>query len=344
MYDLIIVGGGPAALGALSYAQSKMLDVVMIYEDLGGKTGWQHADAETLAAYATAVEAPRAGVPSIAGSSVRLPGESHLPGTAFVRLLEEEALATGHHLLLDRVRTITKRQMTFRVETTGQARLQSASVIIATGAAPLHLAAPGVDAWARLRLRYSLTTYASLLPGKRVAIIAGSSRALLGAAECARRALTVTVIVPDPVILENELGRALRRRPHVELLVGYEATAIDTTATGDIVRVRGMGGQQAIAADMIFVDLGLVPNSALVNELVATDSAGFILITDDYATSVAGMFAAGDVTTRVPEQILGCIGAGAMAAQGAYAYLLTEWLATAVPERPTTPLVQATAA
>ncbi len=333
MYDLIIVGGGPAALGALSYAQAKLLDVVMIYEDLGGKTGWQHADAETMAAYTSAMNAPAGSVQSTDRGSIRLPGESHLSGAAFVRLLEQEVSATDHHLLRDEVLKITKRQVIFQVETTSHGQLQSASVIIATGAAPLHLTAPGLDAWASLRLRYSLTTYAPLLPGKRVAVIAGNSRALLDAAECARRAQHVTVLVGNSTILENELGRALSQRPNVDLLVGHETTAVEKDAQGERLRATGADGEREIMADAIFVELGLVPNSAMVKALVATDDDGFIRISDAYATNIKGMFAAGDVTTLFPEQILGCIGAGAMAAQSAYDYLLTLWLATAVPDQ-----------
>lgn len=333
MYDLIIVGGGPAALGAHSYAQSKLLNVVMIYEDLGGKTGWQHADAETMAAYARMIATPIGNEPATDHSSIRLPGESHLPGNAFVRLLEQEATAASQHILRDQVRTITKQQMTFQVETANHGTLQSASVIVATGAAPIHLAVPGVDAWAALKLRYSLTTYAHLLSGKQVVVVAGTARALAGAAECARRAQHVTVLVPNAMILENSLGDALRVRPNVDLLIGYEATAVEQAPTGDRLRATGPDGEQSLVADMIFVDLGLVPNSAIVKGLVVTDTNGSICIGDTYATTVEGMFAAGDVTTQLPEQILGCIGAGALAAQGAYDYLLSLWLASAVPDQ-----------
>jgi thioredoxin reductase len=335
MYDLIIVGGGPAALGALSYAQAKLLDVLMIYEDLGGKTGWQHADVETMAAYTAAVDSPPANVSSTGQGSTRLPGESHLPGTEFVRLLEQGIVTGGHHLLHDRVLRIAKRQMTFQVETVAHGQLQTASVIVATGSTPLHLAVPGLHDSAGLRLRYSLTTYAQLLPGKRVAVVAGTARALRGAAECARRAHHVTVLVPDAAILDNELGQSLGRRPNVELLVGYEATAVEQDPKGDRLRATGVGGERVIVADAIFVDLGMVPNSAMVKGLVAMDPAGFIHVTASYATTLEGLFAAGDVTTLFPEQIVGCIGAGAMAAQGAYDYLLIVWLGTAVPDRRT---------
>jgi len=83
---------------------------------------------------------------------------------------------------------------------------------------------------------------------------------------------------------------------------------------------------QRLPVQAVFVDLGLVPNSQMVRQLAQLDERGFIVIDDQQQAALPGLFAAGDVTNAICEQILIAIGAGARAAQSAYAYILTKRL------------------
>ena len=82
------------------------------------------------------------------------------------------------------------------------------------------------------------------------------------------------------------------------------------------------GEQSVLQVDAVFADLGLLPNSGLVRQIVQVDPEGFIWVDDQHMTSLAGLFAAGDVTTAFAEQMLIAIGDGVRAAVSAYGYVL----------------------
>ncbi len=89
-----------------------------------------------------------------------------------------------------------------------------------------------------------------------------------------------------------------------------------------------------LGVDRVFVALGLTPNSAPVRDLVATDDEGFIIINAHHETSLPGVFAAGDVSTKFSEQVLVAIGDGARAVMNAYDYLVARWLVSHQQQEP----------
>jgi len=97
--------------------------------------------------------------------------------------------------------------------------------------------------------------------------------------------------------------------------------------------IARQGHQRSLGVDRIFVALGLVPNSAIVRDLVATDADGFITVNAFHQTSVPGLFATGDVSSSFTEQVLIAMGDGTRAAMVAYDYLLCERLVADVLER-----------
>lgn len=303
MHDLIVIGGGPAGLSAAAYALGKELDAVLIYERLGGKVGWS----QSLAA----VEAER-----------------QLPGNEVVRLLQLRAAKDRGRMIQDRVDLVQRLDIGFRVVTRQHGALDGAVVIVATGASPLRLKVPGAQRLVDHGLGYSIRTYAHLVHGKRVAVVGTTPRALRGVAELARGARHVFVIAPSQESIQTRTVHALRRRPNVEFLVGYGVAEVlgDDRLTG--LRLEHNDRTIELAVEHAFVDLGLVPNSNLVHDLVKHDSRGFIEIDRFNATSVPGIFAAGDVTNAPVEQVLVAVGDGARAAMSAYDYLLAWGLAS----------------
>ena len=302
MYDLIIIGGGPAALSAAFYAMGKELDRVMLCEDLGGKVGW---------------------LESLAG-----PDQTHyLPGNELVHLLTKRLMSQSDRIIHDRALTVASHDATFVVETREHGVLEGSAVIVATGAMPLKLDVAGVRRLVDRGLGYSITTYAHLAGGKRVAVIGATLRSLSGAAELARTVKQLYVIAPDPALVAaTRLGAALRQLANVEVLEGYEVTAVIGGDTVEELLVARNGQTRRISVDRAFVDFGLVPNSAIVQDLVDRDAEGFILVNDYHETTTPGVFAAGDVTTTPGEQVLTAIGDGTRAAMSAYDYLLARWL------------------
>lgn len=308
MYDLIVIGGGPAALAATFYALGKLLNVVMVYEELGGKIGWLHS----------------LGGPEQAAD---------LPGNELAHLLTMRTLTQPERTIDDRVLAVTADGPIFQVRTEQHGVLRSHTVLVATGATPRKLDAPGTDQVSEDGLGYSATTLAHLTRGQRVAVIGGTNRALSGAAELVDTAAQVYLVAPDALALSTPLGQALRRHSRVEILERWSVTRLESYGSMIHVTIAQQGQQRALSVDRVFVALGLVPNSEIVRDLAVIDAEGFIKVNALYQTSAPGLFAAGDVSSIFSENVLIAIGDGARAAMVAYDYLLAQRLVEDVSER-----------
>jgi thioredoxin reductase len=211
----------------------------------------------------------------------------------------------------------------FEVVTLNSGKLHAHAVIVATGVMPYRLDVPGAAEYLGHGLGYSATTYARQLEGKRVAVIGNTLRALRGAAEVAQGAQQV-YLLPGVDGAGDPLLEMMRRQPNVAVLDGYEVVALDGATYLERLVVAHGDELQALAVDAAFADLGLRPNSLAVRELAALDAEGFVVVDARQATSVPGLFAAGDVATSFGEQLLIATGDGARAALGAYDYLLAK--------------------
>jgi thioredoxin reductase len=298
MYDLIIIGGGPAALASAMFALGKQINLLMIYDNPGGKTGAHQRLVGQL-------------------------GEEHLVGEDVVHLFERQVLNSGK-TLRDRVTQVTRTEGGFQVVTQQHGVKEATAVLIATGATPIPLDVPGSQEFLGWGLGYSVATHAGLLAGKSVAVIGSSERALRGVLEVAQTASTVYVIPIDATALETPLGAAVIQQPNVSIFPGCEVTEINGGFNVEELVICQGSETRRLAVDAAFVDLGLVANSQCVRGLLRTDDNGFIRIDDRCATEIPGVFAAGDVTTGFGEMKLIAIGDGARAALSAYEYVLLQ--------------------
>lgn len=321
MYDLIVIGGGPAALSATAYALGKQLKMLMIYESLGGKVG-QHlglrAEPDTDVDYVIGHLLVR-----MAFNDDKPIGEAQHAGEELVGLLERQIRARAGVAVCDRVLKVTAQGEGFEVQTLNHGLQRGTAVIVATGVAPQLLTVPGADAFLGHGLGYSVATYARQVEGKRVAVIGSTTRALRGAAELAQGADRVYLIRLNGAASGALLLDSLRARLNVEVLEGYQVVALEGDAGLERVVVDHYGQRRVLQVDAAFADLGLLPNSGLVRDLARLDEEGFILVDERNATTVPGLFAAGDVTSAFGEQVLIAIGDGARAALGAYDYILS---------------------
>jgi thioredoxin reductase (NADPH) len=301
MHDLIIIGGGPAGLAAAVYALGKRLDVMLVCLGFGGKAGERQRLAGQIA-------------------PERLIGEEAVAG------LWHTIAACPKQIIEQRVVNLLKRDELFQVETE-RTTLRAPAVIVATGARPAMLGLPNEQELAGHGLGYSIVTHAHLAAGREVAVVGSTARALRGVAELVQLAERILLLAPDPGQLGGPLGQRLRAHPKVHVLEGYQATAIEANAGAvQAIVVSRSGSAQRIPVQAVFVDLGLVPNTEMLRHLVSLDEQGFILVDDHNRTSRPGLFAAGDVTSAIGEQVLIAIGEGARAAQSAYDYVLAQRL------------------
>lgn len=295
MYDLIIVGGGPAGLTAAIYAIRRRLDVLLVSPDLGGKTN-QH------------LALPGIGVHQV------------IRGGEVIEKFRRELAYIDFAHRLESVTAISQTADGFTVEI-GQQRLTAKTVILATGAQVKKLGVPGEQDYLGKGLSYSATSYAHLFSGKRAVVIGDGPLALNAATELAQLAEAVHWIAPTPEILPPlpvETMKMVRLAGHrVKAIRGHEFVEGIILQTPD-------GREVELETDGVFVELGLIPNSTLVKDMADLDGQGRVKIDNRTRTSCPGLFAAGDVTDAFTEQVLIAVGEGAKAALSAYEYLLTK--------------------
>ena len=300
MYDLIIVGGGPAGLTAAIYAIRKRLNILLVSRDLGGKINF----------------------------TLELPGiETHnvIRGVEIVEKFWRELDYLDFARRLEPVKTIGKKGELFTVTTAAGAALTTRSVILATGSRIRQLCVPGEQDFIGRGLSYSAVSYASLFVGKRAAVIGDAKLALRAVAELALVADTVHLIVPSPThdVLDTPLIQKLANTLKVVIWEGYDVKAIAGNGFANRVILDTAQGQELyVDVDGIFVELRLLPNSEPVRNLAELDSEGFVVVDSLNRTTCPGLFAAGDVTNAFTEQVLIAVGEGAKAALSAHEYLL----------------------
>ena len=299
MYDLIILGGGPAGLTATVYALRKRLNVLLITRDLGGKTNY------------------RLQLPFV---------EKHLviTGEEVVNRFANEVEYLEFARVLDKAEKVEKIDSRFRVSTRAGSTYESRTLLVATGALGQRLDVPGEKEYMMRGLCYSAVSYAPLFIERDTCVIGDTGLALRSTAELARIARKVTLVAPTHGELESPMGRRVLAAPNVEVLEGYRVEEVIGDEYARRLRIRNNGASRELEADAFFVELELVPQSELVAALVKRDARGRIQVDARNRTSAEGIFAAGDVTDVISEQVLISVGEGAKAALAAYEYLLEQ--------------------
>ena len=298
MYDLIVIGGGPAGLTAVIYAIRKRLNVLLISENLGGKTNL-HLD-----------------LPNVANYRV-------IRGVEVVDRFKSELEYLDSTRLMERVEKVERLKDGFVVHTATGKSLEARAVIVASGTSQEWLGVPGEIEFLAKGLSYSALSYAPLFIEKETVVIGDGDLALRSAAELATIAHHVHVVGPSGAALQTPLGQKLTRAANVTILAGYEVTRVEGNGYCNTVVVRsGQGQEERLTADGTFVEKGLRPNTQMVQGLVALDEEGFVKVDAYSRTNVPGLFAAGDVTNIFAEQVLVAVGEGVKAALSAYDYLL----------------------
>ncbi len=299
MYDLIIIGGGPAGLTAAAYAINKRIEALVISEDLGGKINY------------------RLNLKGIQGYEV-------ITGADVVEKFKRQLEYLNFAHQTDRATKIQSVDHHFVVLTQGEKRYEARAIVIATGAAPQRLEVPGEKRLIGRGLSYSTISHAPIFIDKEAALVGSNARALRNAMELAGVAKHVHLILPQRGEIDSPMGQKLRANPKVTLYENYELREVRGEQFVEGVIVRGQGQTKELPVEGLFVELGIVPNSQLASDLVLTNASGKIVIDSKCATSRPGIFAAGDVTDVFVEQVLISIGEGAKAALSAYEYLLNQ--------------------
>ncbi|MDP2940676.1 MAG: FAD-dependent oxidoreductase [Candidatus Omnitrophota bacterium] len=297
MYDLIIIGAGPAGITAAVYAARKRMELLVISEDIGGQTAWS-GNIENYTGYQF-----------ISGPELAAKFEEHL--RKFSIQLKENETVQEVKKAGDRIRVQAKK-----------GEYEARTVIIASGKKSRELNVPGEREFKNHGLTYCATCDGPLFTGKEVVVIGGGNSALDAALQLIKIARHTTVLniaaalTGDPVMQEQIVNI-----PQVTVLNNSRVTAVlgDKMVTG--IRFQQAGKEEQLPVQGVFVEIGLIPNSYLAPEL-AKNELGEIKVDCDNATNIPGIFAAGDVTDVTEKQIIIAAGEGSKAALNAFRYLI----------------------
>jgi len=300
MYDLIILGSGPAGLTAAVYAIRKRLNVLVIAPDMGGKANMHMYLPEHLERFQV-----------ITGDEIVSRFKSQIEYLNYAYRNE----------VADQVQVI---QGGYQVWTTDGGKFETKALLVATGSQGIPLNVPGETEYRMHGLGYSAISYAPLFIDRIVAVVGEGELGDRSALELGQCAQKVYYIVPSGKSEENPLTKKVHQASNVSILDGYKVKEIkgDGNYVRSIVVLRD-GDEKDLEVDVTFVEMGLVPNSGCVSGFVRLNDKKQIMVDSRNRTSAPGIFAAGDVTDTFAEQVLICIGEGAKAALSAYEYILS---------------------
>ena len=299
MYDLIIIGSGPAGLSAAVYGKRSGLNLLVLEKN--PMSGGQVLNTYEVDNYL--------GMPGINGFDMGVQFRQHADKLG-VEFREAEVSA------------IEDRGESKIVRTNGE-ELEAKAVILATGAVHAHLGVPGEEELAGMGVSYCATCDGAFFRGRTVAVVGGGDVALEDAIYLARTCEKVYLIhrrdeLRGAMVLQEEL----KSLPNVEILYSYVVKEIQGTDSVEGIRIKNLktGEVSVLPLAGLFVAVGIRPGTELVRELTACDEGGYVLAGEDCATQVPGLFAAGDVRKKPIRQIVTAVSDGANAAVSAGVY------------------------
>lgn len=277
MYDLVIIGGGPAGVAAGVYASRKQLKTLFLSPDFGGQSIVSDGVENWI------------GEIKISGQDLAKKLQSHL-----------EAYAGEYvDIKREKVDKIERDGNEFEIKTENES-YKSKAVLITTGSSRRKLEVPGADRLEHKGVTYCASCDGPIFSGKDVVVIGGGNSALESAAQLSAYANSVTLMHRrdefrgDPITVE-----ALQRDPKINFLLNVEPTEVlgEKFVSGLRYKEKESGEEKELKVEGIFVEIGSIPNSNLVEGIVDLDESNTIKVDPwNQRASVEGIWAAGDVT------------------------------------------------
>jgi thioredoxin-disulfide reductase len=287
IYDLIIIGGGPAGSAAAVYAARKRLNTLFITSEFGG----QSVVSETIYNWI--------GTPAIPGTKLAEDLKNHVLNNA----KETDTLKVQEGLL---VNNIKKSGENFLVKTESGENFETKTVLITTGSKRRKLEAKGADRLEHKGLTYCATCDGPMFSGMDVAVIGGGNAAFESAAQLLAYCNSVTLISRSRNFRADEITvEKVSKNPKLKIITNSDIIEIkgENFVDGLIVKNKNNNEETEIKVPGIFVEIGQIPNTDFVKDIVELDSIGRIVI-DPWTnkTKTAGIWAAGDCTNILYHQ------------------------------------------
>lgn len=299
-YDILIIGGGPAGSSAAIYSARKGIRTGVVAERFGG----QILETLTIENFISVKETE---------------------GPKLAKALEEHVKDYKIDVMnLQRAKRLEKKDLV-EVELENGAILKSKAVIISTGARWRNLNVPGEDKFKNKGVAYCPHCDGPLFAGKDIAVIGGGNSGIEAAIDLSGIVHHVTVLeFGTELKADDVLQNRLRSLSNVTVLTNAQTAEItgEDKVTGLTYVDRESGEEKQIELAGVFVQIGLIPNTEWLDGILERNQIGEIIVDKRGATTIPGVFAAGDCTDSAYNQIIISMGSGATAALGAFDYLI----------------------
>ena len=300
MYDIVIVGGGPAGLTAAVYALRGGRSVVVIEKNgFGGQI-----------AFSPKVE--------------NIPGTIQISGAEFADKLVEQVVNLGADLELEKVTAIEKTDGGFTVHTEEGSAFEGKAVILALGVKHRMLGLPGEEELVGSGISFCAVCDGAFYKDKTVALIGGGNSALQEAILLSETSAKVYVVQNlDFLTGEKQLQDILAARDNVEIITGHVVAEIPDGDALHAVVIESVADKtrRTLTVDGMFVAIGLVPENAPFADHIALDNAGYADAGEDCTTRTPGVFVAGDCRRKGVRQVTTATADGAVSAVAACRYI-----------------------
>lgn len=300
LYDVIILGAGPAGLSAAIYAARKVLKTLVISGNIGGQITWTYDIDNYL------------GFSQVNAQDLIKKFKEHVDKFGLETIIGQEVISAD---ITGRIKRVTTRD--------GRS-FYGKTLIIATGGQHKRLNIPGEKELLGRGVSYCSTCDAPLFAGATVAVIGGGNSALEAAIDLIPIAkhiyiVSLTELTGDPILQDR-----VKQASTVDILVRHKPLAIIGRHEVEAIEILSLDDKKTktLAVEGVFVEIGIMPNSALFVDVLATNEKGEIIVDEMCRTGVAGVFACGDVTSVPYKQVVVAAGEGAKAALSAYNYLI----------------------
>lgn len=298
MYDIIVIGGGPAGLTAALYARRANKSVLVIEK---GSFGGQIT-------YSPKVE--------------NIPGFLSVTGNEFAEKLVEQVLEQGADV--EAAEVLSLRDGDVKTVVTDSGEFEGKTVIIATGARHRLLGLPNEESYVGEGISFCAVCDGAFYEDKTVAVIGGGNSALQEALLLSDLAKKVYVVQNlDFLTGEEKLSEQLYERENIEVILGTVVKSLhgEGELTGITVANEKSGEETLLSVDGMFVAIGLVPQNEIFSGILSLDGRGYAEAGEDCITSARGIFAAGDCRVKKIRQVATAAADGAIAALAACDYI-----------------------
>lgn len=298
IYDLVIIGAGPAGITAAVYAARKKMDPLVITKDIGGQASLS-GDIQNYTGYQF-----------ITGPELAIKFEEHMRKFNFEIKENEE------------VKELISKKGTFLVKT-DKDNYQAKTVIVASGKRSRELGVSGEREFRNKGLTYCATCDGPLFAGRDVAVIGGGNSALDAVLQLTKIANKIYVInITDNLTGDGIMQEKIRADKKVSIFNNSRVKEILGDSFVQTIKIEEDKKEKVLDVQGIFVEIGLIPNSEFASSLEKNERKE-IIVNQRNETNVPGIFAAGDVTNVPEKQIIIAAGEGAKAVLSTFRYLST---------------------